>query len=119
MFSLRGPLCAGEAFFLLRRAGAERRDVGPRKELVPRPFTPHISAPLRVRCCYAKEGGSRPGEQQECEPERACERSLMISETYTRGRYRRGSGREGSGREQAGSGKKGAYGIPVSPKDVS
>ena len=48
--------------------------MGPRKELVPRPFTPHISAPLRVRCCYAKEGGSRPGEQQECE----LERSLMI-----------------------------------------
>ena len=50
MISLRGPLCAGEAFSLRPRGRGERykpwRDVGPRKELVPRSFTPHISIVL-------------------------------------------------------------------------
>ena len=50
MLSLRGPLCAGEAFSLRPRGRGGHckpwRDVGPRKELVPRPFTPHISTVL-------------------------------------------------------------------------
>ena len=59
IFSLRGPLCAGEAFIPSRPGGPSaalcymaRRDVGPRKELVPRPFTPHISA-----SCVPQKGG--------------------------------------------------------------
>ena len=63
IFSLRGPLCAGEAFIPSRPGGPSaalcymaRRDVGPRKELVPRPFTPHISA-----SCVPQKGGSMGG----------------------------------------------------------
>ena len=44
------PLKAGGAE--RRRASMARRDVGPRKELVPRPLTPHISA-----SCVPQKGG--------------------------------------------------------------
>ena len=58
MFSLRGPLCAGEALSPQGRGGRAalsymaRRDVGPRSSLVPR-ARPHIS-PL---VAFRKRGG--------------------------------------------------------------